>query len=682
MDSESKESESKEEAVVKKRRQPIYPRQRVVISGVSPEIANGRYPAKRARGERVRVEADIFADSHDLLSAILLVRREKNNRWSVLSLKPLVNDRWQGAFVVDELGPYRFTLQAWVDRFKTWRGDLLKKVSAGQDVSVDMLVGADLVESAASRAGGSESDRLKKYAETLRGESVTETKVRTALHTDLLRLMMTHPDRRFATTYEKQLRVEVERPRSRFSSWYEMFPRSASPERDRHGTFSDCEDRLAYIAEMGFDVLYLPPIHPIGRTNRKGKNNSVRSEPGDVGSPWAIGSAEGGHKAVHPRLGTMDDFRRLVRRANERGIEIALDLAFQCSPDHPYVKEHPEWFRQRPDGSVQFAENPPKKYEDIVPFDFECAAWKSLFEELSDVVRFWIEQGVKIFRVDNPHTKSFAFWEWLIRTVREDFPEVIFLAEAFTRPKIMYRLAQIGFSQSYTYFTWRNTSRELQTYFEELTSYPVNEFFRPNLWPNTPDILSEYLQTGGRPAFIVRLVLAATLGANYGIYGPPFEQLADAPVEVGKEEYLDSEKYQVHFWDLDRQDSLRYLIARVNRIRRENPALQQDRNLQFFPVDNDQLLCFGKQTDDGSNTILVVVNLDPHHVQAGWVELPLGALKLEAQSSYQMHDMLSDSRYLWQGGRNYVELSPQIMPAHIFRIRRKVRTERDFDYFM
>jgi starch synthase (maltosyl-transferring) len=676
------DAEDREKEMAGQRRQFIYPRQRVIISGVAPEIEGGRYPVKRARGQRVQVTADIFADSHDALSAILLVRRQNINRWSVLPMKPLVNDRWYGAFLTDELGGYVYTLQAWVDRFKTWRRDLQKKIAAGQKVSVDLLVGADLVEAAAARAGGADADLLKKYGVALRGEQVPEVKIQAALSRALLGLMMRHPDRRFATTYEKQLRVDVDGPRAGFGSWYEMFPRSAASGPGRHGTFGDCEKRLPYIAEMGFDVLYLPPIHPIGKTNRKGKNNATRAAPDDVGSPWAIGSGEGGHKSVHPRLGTLDDFRRLVQKAGEQGIEIALDLAFQCSPDHPYVAAHPEWFRQRPDGTVQFAENPPKKYEDIVPFDFECDGWRGLFDELLSVVHFWIDQGVKIFRVDNPHTKSFSFWEWLIRNIKADSPEVVFLAEAFTRPKIMYRLAQLGFSQSYTYFAWRNTRHELQTYFEELSGYPVGEFFRPNLWPNTPDILTEYLQTGGRPAFIVRLVLAATLGANYGIYGPAFELAVDAPLEIGREEYLDSEKYQLCSWDVDRQDSLRHLIARVNRIRRENPALQQDRDLQFFPVDNEQLICFCKQSDDRSNAVLVVANLDPHHVQSGFVDLPLAALGLDTRCAYQVHDLLSEARYLWQGGRNYVELNPQVMPAHIFRIRRKVRTERDFDYYM
>ena len=673
---------SKEAVASKLQQQSIYARQRVVISGVTPEIADGRYPIKRARDERVRVEADIFADSHDVLSAVLLVRRQKDNRWNVLPMRSLVNDRWQGSFLVDEIGRYVYTLQAWVDRFKTWRRDLQKKVAAGQDVAVDLLAGAELIENAASRAKEEDAARLRRYGDILQGDRVTEVKIRMVFSRDLLRLMIMNPDRRFATTYHKQLIVVVEPRRGRFGSWYEMFPRSAAAEPDRHGTFKDCENRLPYIAAMGFNVLYLPPIHPIGETNRKGRNNATVAEPDDVGSPWAIGSQEGGHKDVHPLLGTPDDFRRLVQKAAESGIDIALDLAFQCSPDHPYVREHPEWFRQRPDGTVQFAENPPKKYEDIIPFDFECDAWQSLFDELLSVVQYWIDQGVRIFRVDNPHTKSFSFWEWLIHEVKVNSPEVVFLAEAFTRPKIMYRLAQLGFTQSYTYFAWRNTKWELEEYFEELTTSSAAEFFWPNLWPNTPDILTEFLQTGGRPAFIVRLILAATLGANFGIYGPAFEQMADTPIKFGTEEYNDSEKYQIRFWDTNRPDSLKDLIARVNRIRHENPALQQDRNLFFIPVDNEQLISFGKYTEERSNIVLVVANLDPHHTHSGWVDIALGELQLEPQQPFQVHDLLSDARYLWHGGRNYIELNPQVMPAHIFRIRKKVRTERDFDYFM
>jgi starch synthase (maltosyl-transferring) len=433
---------------------------------------------------------------------------------------------------------------------------------------------------------------------------------------------------------------------------------------------------------MGFDVIYLPPIHPIGVTHRKGRNNVTAAGPDDPGSPWAIGATQGGHQAIHPQLGTLEDFRRFLARAQEYHIEIALDLAFQCSPDHPYVSQHPEWFRQRPDGTVQYAENPPKQYQDIYPLEFETEQWQALWEELKSVVLFWIEQGVRIFRVDNPHTKPFRFWEWLIRAVKQVYPDVLFLAEAFTRPKVMYDLAKRGFTQSYTYFAWRNSKEEIIEYFTTLVHTEVREFFRPNLWPNTPDILSEYLQFGGRPAFLIRLVLAATLGASYGIYGPAFELCENLPREPGSEEYWHSEKYEIKAWDLDRSDSLKDFIARVNRIRRESPALHYDWGLHFHPVTNEQLLCYSKHSEDHSDVILVVVNLDPHHTQSGWIELLPEALDVVREGHYQVHDLLSDSRYLWEGQRNFVELNPHVVPAHIFRLRRRVRTERDFEYYL
>ncbi|GIX47337.1 MAG: alpha-1,4-glucan:maltose-1-phosphate maltosyltransferase [Candidatus Tectimicrobiota bacterium] len=573
-------------------------------------------------------------------------------------------------------------MQAWVDPFETWRRNLEKKVAAGQEVHVELLSGLELIEEATKRATGEEATQLAQWAARLRDTTDAVARVALALDTELAALMARHPDRRFATTYDKELRVVVDRERARFSTWYEMFPRSCAPEPGRHGTFRDVEARLPYVAAMGFDVLYFPPIHPIGRTHRKGKNNALVAALDDVGSPWAIGAAEGGHKAVHPQLGTLEDFRRLVQRAQEYGIEIALDIAFQCSPDHPYVKEHPEWFRWRPDGTVQYAENPPKKYQDIYPFDFESEHWASLWQELKSIFLFWIEQGVRIFRVDNPHTKPFPFWEWCLNEIKRDYPEVIFLSEAFTRPKVMYRLAKLGFTQSYTYFAWRNTKWELTQYFTELTQTEVREFFRPNLWPNTPDILTEYLQSGGRPAFMARLVLAATLGASYGIYGPAFELCERVPREPGSEEYLDSEKYQLRFWDLNRPDSLKDFIARVNRIRRDNPALQSDRHLRFHPTDNEELICYSKSTDDLSNVILVVVNLNPYYTHAGWVDLDLDSLGLEATQPFQVHDLLSDARYLWHGPRNYVELNPQVVPAHVFRLRRRLRREQDFEYYM
>jgi starch synthase (maltosyl-transferring) len=657
-------------------------RYRVIIEAVKPEVDGRRFAIKRTVGEKVVVEADVFADGHDALSCLLLYRRDGESQWKEAPMDFLVNDRWRGEFSVTELGQYRYTVQAWVDHFKSWRGGLTKKFDAGHDVSVDLLTGAELVDEAGKRAAGSEAKRLKETARSLRGDGGPLERVQIALDQELAELMARHPDKGLATTYDGELVVAVDRPKARFSAWYEMFPRSSSSEPGHHGTFKDCEGRLAYVANMGFDVLYFPPIHPIGHTHRKGKNNIPVAGPDDPGSPWAIGSAEGGHKAIHPRLGTLKDFRRLVREAEKHGMEIAIDLAFHCTPDHPYVREHPEWLRWRPDRTVQYAENPPKKYEDIYPLNFETEQWQELWNELKDVVLFWIDQGVRIFRVDNPHTKPFHFWEWLIGEIKKDHPDVIFLSEAFTRPKVMYQLAKLGFTVSYTYFAWRNTKWELAEYFTELTQTEVREYFRPSLWPNTPDILTEYLQMGGRPAFMVRLVLAATLGASYGIYGPAFELCENRPRELGSEEYLDSEKYEIKNWDVTSPGSLADFIGSVNRIRRENPGLHGDWSLRFHPADNDQLICYSKQTEDLSNIIVVVVNLDPHHKHSGWLELPLETLGIDPQHPFQVHDLLSDERYLWHGNRNYVELDPRIVPAHIFRLRRRIRTEHDFDYFM
>jgi starch synthase (maltosyl-transferring) len=658
-------------------------RRRVIIETVRPEIDCGRFPIKRARGEKVIVEADAFTDGHDLLGCVLSYRKGIAGHWTEIPMTSLGNDRWRGDFTVTDLGLYQYTVTAWIDRFMSWRRDLRAKVEAGQDVTVELLVGAELLQQASKRASGAAAEQLRTWAKTLstatRGD---DESIELALDTELALQMARFPDRTLATTYSKVLDVMVDRVRARFSAWYEMFPRSCAPTPGQHGTFKDCEARLPDIASMGFDVLYLPPIHPIGRSHRKGKNNAPSAGPHDPGSPWGIGAAEGGHKAIHPQLGTPEDFRRLVANAREHGIDIALDLAFQCSPDHPYVQDHPQWFRWRPDGTVQYAENPPKKYQDIYPLEFQTEHWQDLWEELKSVVLFWIEQGVRIFRVDNPHTKPFHFWEWLIREVKRLHPEIIFLAEAFTRPKVMYYLAKAGFTQSYTYFAWRNTKAELTQYFTELTQTEVREFFRPNLWPNTPDILTEYLQLGGRPAFMARLVLAATLGASYGIYGPAFELGEHLPREPGSEEYLDSEKYEIKHWAIDRPDSLRDFIGRVNRIRRENPALHSHGGLRFHPVDNEQLICYSKQTEDASNIILVIVNLDPHHTQSGWVDLPADLQAERPAAPYQVHDLLSDGRYLWHGSRNFVELIPQVVPAHIFRIRHRVRTERDFEYYM
>ena len=644
-------------------------RKRVVIEGVTPEIDSGRFPVKRTIGDKVVVEADIFADGYDVVAAALLYRKEGNGSWIEVPMESLVNDRWQASFVVTELGRYQYTLAGWVDRFTSWQEKLAKKIQADRDVAVDFAEGAQLIEEAAERATEREARVMCEWAESLRSSKASvSAKAELALGDKVTAAMVRHRDRRFPVTYAKELVVIVDRQKAGFSAWYEMFPRSSISEPGRHGTFKGCEARLPYVAEMGFDVLYFPPIHPIGYTSRKGKNNTPIAGPDDPGTPWAIGSQEGGHKAVHPRLGTLKDFRSLVTKAQEYGIEVALDLAFQCSPDHPYVREHPEWFQWRHDGTVQYAENPPKKYQDIYPLEFESRAWRELWEELKSVAIFWIEQGVRIFRVDNPHTKPFAFWEWLIAEVKRDYPEVIFLAEAFTRPKVMYRLAKLGFSQSYTYFTWRNAKWELSQYFSELTQTDVREFFRFNLWPNTPDILSDYLRDGGRPAFMTRLVLAATLGASYGIYGPAYELCENHRKDRESEEYLNSEKYELKHWDIDSPDSLKDFIARVNLIRRENRSLQSDLSLRFHSVDNEQLICYSKQTEDPANIIVVVVNLDYRYKQSGWVDLSLEELGLDQGQPYEVHDLLADARYQWKGPRNYVELDPQKIPAHIFRV--------------
>lgn len=655
-------------------------RQRVIIEGITPEIDGGRFPIKRISGDPVIVEADILADGHDALSAAVLYCHENASVWTEIPMEYLINDRWRGSFPVDELGVYLYTVRGWVDHFKTWSRDLAKRVDAAQDISIDLLVGAALVEDAVQRAAGVDQEWLTVYAKSLK--SGDPQAVQHALSPELARLMAVYGDRSLATTYHQNLKVVVDRPLARFGAWYELFPRSCSPVPGKHGTFKDVEARLPYIASMGFDILYLPPIHPIGDSFRKGRNNTTTALPGDTGSPWAIGSTLGGHKSVHPELGTLEDFRHLVQVAGQHNIEIALDIAYQCSPDHPYVKEHPEWFKRRPDGTIQYAENPPKKYQDIYPFDFETPAWKELWQELKSVVLFWAEQGVRIFRIDNPHTKPFGFWEWLIPEVKRDYPEAIFLAEAFTRPKALYGLAKRGFTQSYNYFPWRNTRWEITQYLSELTQTEVAEYTGPNLWTNTPDILTEYLQYGGNPAFMIRFILAAALGPSYGIYGPAFELCENTPVAPGKEEYLDSEKYEIRHWDLNRPDSLHDLIARVNQIRKENPAFHTNHNLRFHDVENEQIIAFTKSSADGANQVLVVVNLDPHYRQAGFLSLPLEDLGLDPNQPYQAHDLLTDARYLWHGNRNYVELNPRTIPAHIFVIRRKVRTEHDFDYYL
>jgi starch synthase (maltosyl-transferring) len=660
---------------------PVQVPSRVVIEGVEPEIDGGRFPIKRTVGEEVFVNACVFADGHDLLAAVLRFRRAGEEDWTEVRLTPQVSDRWTARFAVPELGRYEYTVQAWVDRFGSWRRDLAKKADAGQDVSSDLLEGADLVARTASRAVETDADWLRGRAALLGRSGEQQPRVGAALDPALASTMERYADRGSGVSYDRVLTVVVERERARYGAWYELFPRSTAAEPGHHGTMRDVVKRLPYVAGMGFDVLYLPPIHPVGRSFRKGPNNTLNAGPNDPGSPWGIGAVEGGHTAIHPQLGTLADFEYLLAAAREHGLEIAMDVAFQCSPDHPWVREHPGWFRHRPDGTIKYAENPPKKYQDIYPLDFECADWRALWDALRDALLFWCDRGVRIFRVDNPHTKPFRFWEWVLADVRERHADAIFLSEAFTRPSVKKHLAKAGFSQSYTYFTWRNTKHELTTYFTELTQTNVREYLRPNLFANTPDILPEYLQYGGRAAFQIRLVLAATLGATYGIYGPPFETFEDRPVGSHSEEYLDSEKYQVRQWDWTRPSAFREFIARVNRIRRENLALHTNDRLRFYPTDNEQILFYGKTTPDGSNVILVVANLDPHHTQSGWVRLPAAEFDLRPSDSYQVHDLLTDAHFLWSGEANFVQLDPHVAAVHILRLRKRVRTEHDFDYF-
>jgi starch synthase (maltosyl-transferring) len=622
---------------------------RVIVENVLPQVDCGRFPIKRVIGDEVVVSADLLADGHDVLAGVVRYRKCGEGGWREVRMAPVENDRWQAAFTVDALGRYEYTVEGWIDRFESWRSELSKKFGAGQDVEGELHEGAAFLPDLGRR-------------DLPQGQRVA-----LALSERLRRQMSQTPDRSRATRFDRVLDVMVEPERARFSAWYEMFPRSAGTDPSRSATFAEAAERLPYVASMGFDVLYLPPIHPIGRSFRKGRNNALESQPGDPGSPWAIGGSEGGHTAVEPGLGTIEDFDRFVEAARGHGLDIALDLAYQASPDHPYVRTHPGWFRQRADGTIKYAENPPKKYQDIYPFNFESDDWQALWSELRDVIAFWIAHGVRIFRVDNPHTKPFGFWQWALAEIKRRHPDVIFLSEAFTRPKIMRYLAKSGFSQSYTYFTWRNTSQELTEYFTELTQTDVREYMRPNLFANTPDILHEYLQRGGAPAFHVRFVLAATLGASYGIYSG-FELFENVAVREGSEEYLDSEKYQIRVRNVDQPGTLAELIARVNAIRRAHPALQHDWGLQFHETDNPELLCYSKQSADGADRIAVIVNLDPFNMQHGFVRLPRSEWGLPADEAFELVDLLSDEHYFWRGDWNYVRLDPPSRMAHVLQI--------------
>jgi starch synthase (maltosyl-transferring) len=634
-----------------------------VIEDVAPQVNGGRFAVKRSVGDEVIVTAAAFAHGHEKVACAVRYRGPGDTEWSQVAMEFLGNDEWSARFAVDRIGGWQYGVLCWIDHLASWREGFERRIDI-EDMHVAARVGSELIAASAAHASGPAREQLIQWARRLREETAPQELRAVAMDDTMLELARLHAPRTGASQ-SVAYPVFVDRERARFSTWYELFPRSLG-ENGRHGTFADVEKRLDAIAAMGFDVLYLPPIHPIGRERRKGRNNLESAQPGDVGSPWGIGAAEGGHTAIHPELGTLDDFRALIAAAKARGMEIALDIAFQVAPDHPWVTEHPAWFRKRPDGTIQYAENPPKKYQDIYPIDFETQDWKALWIALRDSMTFWRDQGVEIFRVDNPHTKPFVFWEWVIGEIRREHPQVIFLSEAFTRPRVMHRLAKLGFTQSYTYFTWRVTKAELVEYFTELTQEDSREYFRPNCWPNTPDILPYHLQNAGLPMFRIRLALAATLAANYGIYGPAYELGENRPRDAKSEEYLASEKYEIKRWDLDRPDSLAPFIAKVNAIRHAHPALQSDWSLAFHPTDSSQLLCYSKRA--GDDCILVAVNLDPHNVQSGWVSLDLAALGLADDSNFRVEDLLSGEAYPWRGARNFVMLDPARAPAHIFRI--------------
>jgi starch synthase (maltosyl-transferring) len=636
---------------------------RVIIESVQPVVDGGLYPAKRTVGESVQVTAAIFGDGHDHLRASLLYKKKEAAKWNSIELQPTYNDEWQASFKVEEEGKYIFTIHAWIDHFDTWYDGFKKKAAAKVDVKVELMEGAIFLKTVAENGKANLLNLAGKLENTAKHQEAIEL----VLSESFAQIVKDYPLKENETKLEREFEVVVEHAKSNFSAWYEFFPRSSSLEAGKHGTFQDCIKLLPRVAAMGFDVLYFPPIHPIGKLNRKGKNNSVKAKAGEPGSPWAIGSDEGAHKSILPALGSLDDFKKLVGEAKNLGIDIAMDIAFQCAPDHPYVTEHPDWFKQRPDGSIQYAENPPKKYQDIYPFNFESDDWKNLWEELKSVFFFWIDQGVTIFRIDNPHTKPIPFWQWVMAEVQKIHPTVIFLAEAFTRPKIMSSLAKVGFTQSYTYFTWRVTKQEIMEYMNDLVQGPSRNYFRPNFWPNTPDILPFHLQHKGDNSFILRYALAATLSSNYGVYGPSYEFYENTPIE-GREEYINSEKYEVRHYDWKRTNRMTDIMSLLNKIRKENAALQSTWNIQFCSIENNQLIAYVKSTDDLSNIILTVVNLDPTGKQSGYIQLPKEILKLSDKVNVKLHDLVTDEHYTWTQEWNFVELSPGKMPFHLFKL--------------
>jgi starch synthase (maltosyl-transferring) len=643
----------------------------VVIENIEPSIDGGLYPVKRVVGQELKVSADIFKEGHDQMSVSLKWRKVGEPDWHWTPMKPTENDRWEATCHFIENAPHEYTIEAWEDAFKSWQVEYSKKYAAGNlDLRTELDEAAILTEKAASRATlKQDKERLLTFSKQLKNADA-HFGAQLAKNPELTGLMAAWPDLSLSTEHEPYLRVTVDRPQALFAAWYEFFPRSAEGKANAGSTFRDCLPRIDDAKAMGFDVIYFPPIHPIGFTKRKGKNNSVTSEPGDPGVPYAIGSKFGGHKAVEPELGTLDDFDWLVGEVKARGMEVALDFAINSSPDHPYVKEHPDWFYHRPDGSIKYAENPPKKYEDVYPLNFHNPDWCALWEEMKDIILFWVRHGVRIFRVDNPHTKPNAFWGWLISDIQKDYPDVIFLAEAFTRPKMMQNLAKLGYTQSYTYFTWRNTKWEITEYLTELTQTEMKYYFRANFFPNTPDILPTFLQTGGRPAFMIRAVLATTLTTVYGIYSG-FELCENVAV-TGKEEYLNSEKYQFKERDWNAPGNINDYITKLNQIRRQNRALREYENLRFHTVENEQIIFYSKVTEALDSIILVLVNLDPYNNQSGFAYVPLESFGINGSDPFQVEDLLTGEKFVWNGRRNFVMLDPHSRPAHIFKVRRLI----------
>jgi starch synthase (maltosyl-transferring) len=650
-------------------------RNRTLIENVKPEVDNGQYYIKRVPGEMVEVTASVFGDGHDHIRASLLYKHDSQKRWTEVFMEAIGNDVWGASFRVASKGFYTYKIEAWVDHLLNWYEGFQKKQEAGQNMAVELQIGANILNAVAEQYPKAKAKSLEEIATLLVAEGGYDDAVQKVLSPDFKQIVASTPFKQFVSKYENSLRIRVGWEKEAYSTWYEIFPRSTALEAGKHGTFKDAERLLPRVQEMGFDVLYLPPVHPIGKVNRKGKNNAVDAGPDDPGSPWAIGSDEGGHKAIHPELGTLDDYKQLIKKAREMDIDIALDLAFQCAPDHPYIKEHPEWFLWRPDGTIAYAENPPKKYQDIVPINFETEDWKNLWEELKSVVTYWCEVGVRIYRVDNPHTKPYRFWNWLINEVQKDYPDTIFLAEAFTRPKVMAALAKAGFNQSYTYFTWRTDKKELEAYLTELTQTQSREYFRPNFWPNTPDILPYELMNAGPNAFVKRLILAATLSSNYGMYAPSYELGENTPNTNGKEEYFNSEKYEIRHYDWSHRNRLTDVITKINRVRKENPALQSTWNIHFTRTDNDQLMSYVKLTEDKSNIIWCIVNFDTEYQQSGFVEVPKQLLGIEGNVNIKVTDLLSGDVYHWFNEWNYVELNPDHQPAHVFKVEIQGRTE-------